>query len=143
MVGLGDSHHVADDGEGERCRDLFHEVALTVREALEQVGHQFLGPILHLLFDAGDLLGGEAARDDVAQAEVLRVVHVDHRTEELVHLDRKVTDVGALAAAEQLRVAADVPDVVVTRHGAIAGAGRERSVLDHPFLEELERRFVS
>ena len=122
----GDAHHLADDLQRQRSGDLVHEVALAVGELLEQA-----------VDDAGGLrrctysstraisLGVKPLDTMRAQPEVRRVVHVDHRAEELGDLLRQVADVRALAAAEQLRVAADVPDVVVVGERPVAGALRE------------------
>ena len=77
-----------------------------------------------------DLFRREALRDDRAESEVLRIVHVDHRAEELVHLLWKVADVRPLSGAEERRVAADVPDVLVAGKGVVARPGRKRGFLD-------------
>ena len=78
------------------------------------------------------------------EPEVLRVVHADHRAEELVHLLRVVADVrAALAGAEQFRVAADVPDVVVPGHCPVARPDRERQIGDLAFVEVDEARRVA
>ena len=63
--------------------------------------------------DAVDHARREAARHDPPQPRVARVVHVDHRAEELVEGGRHVADVRALAGAEELRLAADLEDVGV------------------------------
>ncbi len=112
-----DAHHVADDLEGQGGGDVLDEVALLVGELLEQAVDDLGGLDAHVVLDAADLLGREALRHDRAEAEVLRVVHVDHRAEELVHLLGEIADVRALARAEQLGVAADLPDVLVAASG--------------------------
>ncbi len=82
----GDAHHVADDLERQRRRDVFDEVAGLVGEVGQQAIDDLVGLRLHDVLDGGDLPWGEALRDDRAEPEVLRIVHVDHRAEELVHL---------------------------------------------------------
>ena len=94
-------------------------------------------------FDAGDFFGGEALRHDRTEPEVFRVVHADHRAEELVHLLGQVTDVRTLSRAEELRVAADVPDVVMTCQRVVAGSLRKRGCFDQPFREEAQPRCVA
>ena len=56
---------------------------------------------------------------------MLGVIHVDHRAKKLVEFLREIDDVRTLAAAKKLRVAAHMPDVVVTSEGAITAAGRK------------------
>src|SRR4029453_4369269 len=56
---------------------------------------------------------GEAAAHELPELRVPGRVHVDHRTEELEHLDRQVADVRALTRAERLRVARCAHDVLV------------------------------
>ena len=85
-----------------------------------------------------DLLRREALRHDRAQTEVLRIVHVDHRAEELVHLLREIADVRALPGAEQRGVAAHGPDVLVAGERVVTGARREREALDHTLVVELQ-----
>ena len=75
-----------------RC-DVLDEVAGLVGEVGEQPVDDLVGLGLHDVLDRGDLLRGEALRHDRAEPEVLRIVHVDHRAEELVHLLRQVADV--------------------------------------------------
>ena len=48
------------------------------------------GAPLDVLLDALDHARREAARDDAAQARVARIVHVDHRAEELGEVGRQV-----------------------------------------------------
>jgi len=74
---------------------------------------------------------------------MLRVVHVDHRAKELVQLRRHVADVRALTAAEDLRVTADVPNVLVASECAISRAAWERRILDDGLWKELKRRLIS
>src|SRR5437588_236302 len=52
------------------------------------------------------------------------VVQVDHGPEELEELGGHVSDGGAFAAAEQLRVPAGLHHVGVAGEGVVAGAGR-------------------
>ncbi len=115
---------------GSGRRDVLDEVAGLVGEVRQQPVDDLVRLDLHDVLDGGDLLRREALRHDRAEPEVLRIVHVDHRPEELVHLLGQVADVRALARAEQLRVAADVPDVVVAGDRPVARPGREREVGD-------------
>ena len=122
------AHHLADDLQRHRCRHLVHEVALAIEEVVQQAIDHAGGLHLHVLLHTSDLLGGEALGDDAAQAEVPWVVHADHRAEELGDLDGHVADVDATTAGEQLRVAADVPHVLVVDDRPVAGAARELGV---------------
>ena len=56
---------------------------------------------------------------------MLRVVHADHGAKEFVQLNREVGNVGTLAAAEQLGVAAHMPNVVVLGERPVARPNRE------------------
>src|SRR5262245_33311903 len=124
-LALGDAHHVADDLERERRRDLGHEVAATL---LDHAVDRLLRPTLHVGFGPGERAGREAARHDAAQPPVLRVVHVDHRAEELVERLGQITDLAALARAEDLGGAARLEDVGVTRDRPVARSARERDL---------------
>ncbi len=136
-----DAHHLADDLEGERCGDLLDEVAFAIRELLDQPIDDRGRLRADVSLDLGDLPRREPLGDDAAQAEVARVVHGDHRADELVHLLGNVADVDAAAADEHLRVAAGGPHVVVAGDGPVAGALRQRAALVQPLVEEDE--FVS
>ncbi len=72
---------------------------------------------------------------------MLWVVHADHRAKELVKFNGEVGNVGALATAEQLRISADMPNIVVLGKRPIAGALRE--VGKWNFWEELHRGFAA
>ena len=74
--------------------------------------------------DPGDLLRREALGDDRPQPVVLRVVHVDHRAEELVELDGQVADVRALARS---RTAAGCGWPPTRRRGGRAPSSRARA----------------
>ena len=115
---------------GSAAATFSNEVARLVREIGEQAIDHLVGLGADGVLDGGDLLRGEPLRHDRAQSEVARIVHVDHRAEELVHLLGLVADVGTLARAEEMRVAAHVPDVVVTGERPVAGTDREREVGD-------------
>ena len=83
---------------------------------------------LHLV----ELPGREAARHDPAHARVLRVVHVDHRPEELEEVRRHVADVRAAPRAEELRVLARLEHVGVPGERVVAGARRDASPAPAP-----------
>ena len=72
---------------------------------------------------------------------MLRVVHADHGAKEFVQLNRQVGNVGALATAEQLRVAADMPNIVVLGERPVARPNREVGKWD--FGEELHWGFAA
>ena len=92
---------------------------------------------LHLLLDSTDVLGREALRHDRTEAEVLGVVHRDHRAEELAQLGVEVADVHPTASrAEQLGVAARVPHVIVAGDRVVAGPGWERGVFERALRVE-------
>lgn len=83
---------------------------------------------------------GVKPRDTMRRMRAWRVVEVDHRAEELDEVGRQVGDVGALARAGQLGVAAGVHDVGVPRHrvagrlgDAHAGQAGEDHLGDGPF----------
>ncbi len=78
-----DTHHVADDLEGEGCGDLGDEVALA--EPGHPVDHP-VGDRLDGLLDAGDPPRVERGGDDAPQPGVARVVGRDHAGEVLDHL---------------------------------------------------------
>ena len=138
-----DAHHVADDLQRQGRRDVFDEVARLVGEVVEQTVDHLVGLGANRVLDGSDLPGREALRHDRPQPEMTRIVHVDHRAEELVHLLGLVTDVGAHARTEQLSVAADVPDVVVAGQCPVTVAHRERQVGDLPLVEMHQPRGVA
>ena len=137
VVGRPDAHHVADDLEREAGRHLDHEVATALRghPVDDVVGHE-VDPVLNAL----DHARVEGGRHDAAQACVARVVHVDHRPEEVEHLHRQVGNGGgAPAGNEDLGVPARLRDIGMARHGPVARALRhdERELLgDVGLLEE-------
>ncbi len=141
VVRARDAHHLADDLQRERRSDRVNEVELFARMLLDHAVHDRAGLRAHVLLDASDFLWREALGDDGAQADVLRVVHRDHRAEELVQLDGEIGDVGATTGAEQVGVAAHVPDVVVLGQRPIARADGE--VLEWDLREELDRGFAA
>ena len=56
---------------------------------------------------------------------MLWVVHADHGAKEFVQFNREVGNVGALATAEQLGVAAYMPNIVMLRECPVARPNRE------------------
>ena len=56
---------------------------------------------------------------------MLRVVHADHGAEEFIQLNGEVGNVGTLATAEQLGVAAHVPNIVMLGERPVARPNRE------------------
>ena len=83
------------------------------------------------------VLRREAAVDDAAQPGVARVVHGDHRAEELADLHGQVADVDASARREDVGVPARGPHVVVAGERPVAGAAGHR--LDLRLLVERDR----
>ena len=67
---------------------------------------------------------------------MFRVVHADHGAKEFVEFHREVGDVGAFTAAEQVWVAAGMPDVLVLGERPIAGPNGE--VDEGYFLKEFD-----
>ena len=112
-----------------------HEVAFAVGELFDQPvddGGRFRS---YVTLDLRDLLRREPLCHDVAETEVARVVHCDHRADELVHLLGDVADVDAAATDEDLRVAAGGPHVLVPSDGPVAGPLRQRASLELPLVE--------
>ena len=72
---------------------------------------------------------------------MLWVVHADHGSEEFVQLNREVGNVGAFAAAEQLGVAAHMPNIVVLGERPVARPDREVGKGD--FGEEFDGGFAA
>lgn len=72
---------------------------------------------------------------------MLRVVHADHGAKEFVEFNSEVSNVGALATAEQLGVAAYMPNVVVLGECPVARPNREVGKRD--FGEELHWGFAA
>ena len=70
----------------------------------------------------------EAARHDAAQPRVARIVHRDHRAEELVQLRRQIGNVDALARAEEIAAPARRHHVGVARHRPVARPLRQRDL---------------
>jgi len=122
VLALRDRGHVADDLERERRGDLGDEVALAL---LDDGVDDRLGGARHVGLDPVDHAGREAARHDAAQSRVARVVHVDHRAEELVEGGRHVADVRALTGAEEFGLARHFEDVGVLGHRPEARAARQ------------------
>ena len=56
---------------------------------------------------------------------MLRVVHADHGAKEFIQLNGEVGNIGTLAAAEQLWVAAHMPNIVVLGECPVARPNRE------------------
>ena len=126
MVLVRDPEHVADDVEREPRRHVEHEIALAaVGDCVDDPR-----PLLDRSREIADLVGREAAIHDQPQLRVSRVVHVDHRPEELEHLRRPVGDVGAASADEQLWIAAHVHHVGVANDGPEAGAALDVGVVE-------------
>ena len=69
--------------------------------------------------------GREAGRHELAQSSVSRIVHVDHRAEELVELGWEVGDVGAGPRLEEVGLTACRHDVGVFGERVVAGPRRE------------------
>ena len=138
VVGLRDAHHVADDLQRQARRDLGDEVALAL---VDDVVDDLVGRDLHLVLEGLDHLRGERGRHDAAQPSVPRVVQVDHRPEELEEgLGHVQLAGGALARAEQLRLATRFEYVGVAGDGVVAGQFGE---LDRRGHHDLRRRHPS
>ena len=108
----GDAHHVADDLQRQPGRDVRHEVA---RPGGQQVVDDRGGRAAHVVLELGDQPRAERAGDDPAQPGVPGIVHVDHRAEVLVELDRQVRDAGRALRPSR------------TRRGACSPRPRRRS----------------
>src|SRR5437867_2219167 len=122
MVGLGNTHHVADDAEGERGGHLPDEVARPL------VCHRIDDPLRlrpDRLLDLVDGAGREPGAHQLPELRVPGGVHVDHRAEELVQLGYLVGDVDAVAGDERLGIHARADDV------GVAGQRPEAAPLRH------------
>ena len=110
-----------DDPQRQQRRDLGDEVALALRgDGVDDLG----GLRLDVAAEPGQRARRERLRHDAAQPGVARVVHVDHRAEELGEERRHVEDAGALARAEEVGVAAGLDHVAVAGDRPEAGAAR-------------------
>ena len=90
-----DAHHLADDLQRQRGGDPLDEVALAARGLASSMRSTTpVGLVARRSRSTlATSLGVKPLATSDAQPEVLGVVHVDHRAEELVHLDGQVADV--------------------------------------------------
>ena len=99
------------------------EVALAVGDCSIRRSTIAVALVAHVVLDAGRPASGVKPLATIdAQPECLRVVHVDHRAEELAISCGMSPMFAALARAEQLRVAARCPDVLVAGERPVARA---------------------
>jgi len=81
ILAVRNAHHFADDLQRQGGGDVGDEVALAlVDDGVDDLRRG----ALHVVLEPLDAARREAARHDAPQARVPRVVHVDHRAEELV-----------------------------------------------------------
>ena len=104
----------------QRAGQFRHHLARAVGMLRDHRLDEAARPVTHRGLGAGDDLRGERPADDVAQPQVPRVVHDDHRPEVLRQLRVRVVDGDARARAEDVRMTAGVPDVVVPGHRPVA-----------------------
>ena len=112
----------------------------------EQVVDDRSGRAADVVLELRDHAGGERAGDDPPQPGVPGIVHVDHRPEVLVELDRQVRDAGrALGGGEDRGVLARLDHVRVLHQGVVTpsrvgeralGLGEERRPRLGPQLRE-------
>ena len=134
VLAVGDAHHLADDPQRQGGGDIGDEVdPLPFDELVHDLGRG----AAHVVLDLLEHPGGEAAGHDAAQAGVARIVHVDHRPEELAERLGQVPDVRPLARAERLRALGGLEDVGVAAQGVVAPPLRDAGVL--PLLMERDR----
>ena len=136
LVAFWNAHHFANDLQRERCGDVVDEIKLGVAKLFDGAVHDGAGFVFHVLLNACNFFWCEALRNNGAQSHVFRVVHADHGAKEFVEFHREVGDVGAFAAAEQVWVAAGMPDVLVLGERPIAGPNGE--VDEGYFLKEFD-----
>ena len=123
VLTLRDAHHVADDLDGQPRSARRDEVA--ARACFLQTMNDRLRRGVDIFDVALQHAGREPGRHEFAQSSVSRIVHIDHRAEELVELGRQVGHVGALARLEEVGVSARLDDVGVSGERVVAGAGRQ------------------
>ena len=142
LIAFGNAHHFANDLQWEWGGNGVNKIKFFIWSVFRKhLVHDGLGFVLYVLFNARNFLWRKALRHDGAQAHVFWVVHADHGAKEFVQLNREVGNVGALATAEQLWVAADMPNVVVLGESPIARPDREVGKGD--FGEELYGGFAA
>src|SRR5262249_47589450 len=138
LVVAWDAHHLADDLKRQRSSEGLHEVASAIRVTLDRFVHKRPCLVADVLLDLSHHPGRKTLLDDTPEPCMPRIVHVDHRAEELADLVREVRDIGALAAAEHIRPAAGLDDVLVAGQRPVARALGESWELS--LLEEAHRR---
>ena len=77
------AHHVADDLQGERCRNVGHEVA---GAGFLGARHRLGGHSLNGVFDGPHVAGIEGVGHDATKSRVFGVIRGDHAGEVLDHL---------------------------------------------------------
>ena len=126
LIRLGHAHHVANNLQWHLGCNFFNEVARAASCVFrQQMVNDFFSTNLYLVFNAADLTWTKTFCNDGAKTKMLRVVHIDHGTKELIEFLWQVANVGTLAAAELCSIAADEPNVIVTGQCAIATSGRK------------------
>src|SRR5262249_32838320 len=89
VVAFGDAEHGADDLDRQAYRGLGHEVA---RPGGDQLVDDPRRAPAYVVLGTGQHARCEGAGDDAADRGVARVVHVDQRAEEALHVRREVRD---------------------------------------------------
>src|SRR6516165_11752018 len=109
---FGQAKHLVDGPHRQALGHLLDEVTLL---SLEQIIDDGLRLVLDLVLDLGNLAWGEDRADQPSQARVLRAVHTQAGLRGLEHLFGNGLERDALPGAEDLRVLADIADVLVAR----------------------------
>ena len=118
------TEHVADDGHGQRSRQIADEVGLALLTDVVDEGVTQPTDGRHLVHDA---LASEAGVDELAPHQVCRIVHVDH----VGHA--RLVGADAAGVGEQFGVALGVEHGLVRGHRGMPGAVPEhRLVGPHP-----------
>ena len=128
-LAIGDPHHVADNFQGKRRRDVSHEVAFA---ALDHTVNDYVCAALDGVFQTAQGLRREPSGDDAAETTVARVVHIDHAAKELRKFRGQIRD-RRRASRRRMnrRISTRLKHVCVARERPIPGSCRNRRIRHH------------
>ena len=120
---LGDSEHVADDGDRQAEREILDQVHLALRDdAVERLVDDLLDARAHVL----DPARGEGLHHQPAQAGMIRRILLQHPVAHAAE-HRLVHDLGAVAADRALDIVLAEPLVAHHEAGLGVAAGDEHA----------------